>query len=135
MKVSLKQKGTPLQYQAETSTAIIEVGANQFNGNHKTFRPMELILTGLASCSAIDIETILRKQKIEFTDFQIEVFGTRSDQIPGVFTDIDLKIFITGDIPESKLQRAIKLTTDKYCSVYKMLQNEVNISYSYSINS
>lgn len=134
MKVTLTQKGIPLQYQAETSIAKIEVGANQFSGERSTFRPMELILAGLASCSAIDIENILRKQKIQFEDFHIEIFGTRADQIPAVFTKIDLKISITGDIPENKLQRAINLTTEKYCSVYKMLENEVKISYSYSIN-
>lgn len=134
MKVQLTQTGVPLQYKAETSIAEIEVGANQFKEDHFTFRPMELILTGLASCSAIDIENILRKQKIEFKDFRIEIFGTRADAIPAVFTKIDLQISISGIIPEKKLKRAIELTTEKYCSVYRMLQNEVDISYSFSIN-
>ena len=133
MNVTVKQNFFPLQYYAETNVAKIRVGANQHNKEDLTFRPMELILTGLASCSAIDIENILRKQKVDFTELTIEATGVRADTIPGVFTSIDLKIQLKGAVPEQKLTRAIQLTKDKYCSVYHMLKDNVDINYSYQI--
>lgn len=135
MKVILKQTNRPLHFEAMTDLAKIEVSANLEENGPFTFRPMELLLTSLASCSAIDIENILRKQKIKFTDFQIEIIGNRADTIPSVFTKIDLVISISGDINESRLGKAIHLTKEKYCSVYRMLFKEVEINYSYVINS
>lgn len=132
MEVTVKQTIAPLQYEASTNVATIEVGARH-NKEDLTFRPMELILTGLASCSAIDIENILRKQKLVFSDLTINATGKRADAIPAVFESIDLNIRIKGDIPENKLKRAIDLTKDKYCSVYLMLKGSVDITYSYQI--
>lgn len=132
MKVSITATDS-LQYLVESPHAKINVGANLNNETEKYFRPMELILTGLATCSAIDIENILIKQKLQYSNFQIEVKGQRAETIPAVFTKIDLLITLTGNIPNSKLERAIRLTTEKYCSVYQMLQKEVEINYSYKI--
>lgn len=133
MRVTLKPSIAPLQYSASSPAAKIEVGANRHNDQDLSFRPMELILAGLASCSAIDIENILRKQRIAFSDLTIEAEGTRADTIPGVFTEITLKISIKGEVPSSKLQRAIELTKEKYCSVYHMLKDTVTIHYTYLI--
>lgn len=132
MKVTVTQTSTPLQYIADNDHTQLEVGANQFS-THVTFRPMELILAGLASCSAIDIEHILKKQKIEFSHLRITAQGTRRKEVPAVFTKIDLIVHISGDVPEVKLQRAIDLTKEKYCSVSHMLRENVDITYSYFI--
>lgn len=134
MKVILKQTDRPLHYEANTDLAKIEVSANLENQGSFTFRPMELLLTSLASCSAIDIENILRKQKVNFSDFQIEALGVRAKTIPAVFTKIDLQISLSGNINENKLKKAIDLTIEKYCSVYRLLHKEIEINYTYSIN-
>ncbi|CAG5077335.1 OsmC family protein [Parvicella tangerina] len=133
MKVTLSQTSRPLQYIAANDSTQIEVGANQDNPSKRTFRPMELILAGLASCSAIDIENILRKQRINFNNLRISATGTRADSTPAVFTKINLFIEIEGDVPEEKLKRAIQLTKDKYCSVSHMLREHVEITYSSKI--
>lgn len=134
MNIQLIKQETGLQYKAVSELATIEIGANQFNFNEgKTFRPMELILAGLASCSAIDIENILTKQKIAIKEMIINVHGHRVNKIPAVFDKIDIEIIISGLIPENKLQRAIELTKEKYCSVYSMLKETVTIEYNYKI--
>ncbi len=133
MKVTVTQTSSPLQYIAANDHAQIEVGANQYHKSAPTFRPMELILAGLASCSAIDIENILKKQKVQFQNLQIIVSGTRADAIPAVFERIELQVIVEGEVAENKLQRAIDLTKNKYCSVARMLSSSVEITYSYLI--
>lgn len=133
MKVIVSQTSSQLQYVAATDSTQIEVGANQFNKSAPTFRPMELILAGLASCTSIDIENILRKQRVQFQNLQVVANGTRADATPAVFTHIELHIQVEGDVPESKLQRAIELTKETYCSVSHMLRESVEITYSFTI--
>lgn len=134
MKVLLKSTDKALQFNVSNEFATMEVGANQnVDENQKTFRPMELLLTSLASCSAIDIQSILIKQRQEILDFEIETIGHRVDEVPAVFDTIHLKITVKGNIDASKLEKAIELTKEKYCSAYKMLSKSCEIIYEYKI--
>ena len=97
--------------------------------------PMDLLLRGIAGCSGIDIVMILKKQQLELEDLQMEVEGVRPENvIPRVFTDIHLKIYMKGDIPEAKAKRAVDLSLEKYCSVAKMLEKAANITYDIFVN-
>ncbi len=134
MKVLLKSTEKALQFNVSNEFATMEVGANQnVEENQKTFRPMELLLTSLASCSAIDIQSILIKQRQEILDFEIETIGHRVDEVPAVFDTIHLNITVKGNIDASKLEKAIELTKEKYCSAYKMLSKSCEIIYEYKI--
>ena len=96
---------------------------------------MDLLLRGIAGCSGIDIVMILKKQQLELEDLQMEVEGIRPENvIPRVFTDIHLKIYLKGDIPEAKAKRAVDLSLEKYCSVAKMLEKVANITYDIFVN-
>jgi len=131
MKIELNQSNQKLQYTASTENASIEVGANKFVAdNEKSFRPMELLLVSLASCSAIDIELILEKQKQKYKSFSVKVEGERRDEIPSVYEEINLQITVEGNVSRSKLERAIQLTKEKYCSVFHCLHPEIVINYS-----
>ena len=96
--------------------------------------PMGLILIGLAGCTAIDVISILRKQRQDVTGFKIEVEGERAQDHPRVYTHIQLKYIITGhNLEEKSVERAIELSSTKYCSVHAMLVATVEISTSYQI--
>lgn len=96
---------------------------------------MELLLMGIAGCSGIDIVMILKKQKIEPEDLQMEVEGFRKEgAIPNVFTAIKMKVLLKGDFPPEKAKRAVDLSIEKYCSVAKMLEKTAEISYDVYLN-
>jgi putative redox protein len=102
-------------------------------GDQQGMSPMELLLAAIGGCSTIDIIDILKKQKQEVADLQIEVEGQRSDSVPKVFTKIHMHYKFQGELSDSKVKRAIALSIEKYCSVSKMLEKTAEVSYSYEI--
>lgn len=92
-------------------------------------RPMEALLGTMASCAGIDVVKILTQQKEPFTGLTIAVEGKRADAVPAVFTDIHLRYEIRGPVAENKGRRAVALSQEKYCSVSKMIEPTVKISY------
>ncbi len=103
-------------------------------GHNHGFRPMELLLNSLASCSAIDVLNILYKQKQVVNDFKITVEGDRKKGTPSPFEAIRIHFEFSGSIDDGKLARAIQLTADKYCSVKFCLREDIDITYTYQIN-
>jgi putative redox protein len=92
-------------------------------------RPMELLIMGLGGCSGIDVLSILRKQKIEPEGFRISISAEREKEVtPALFTEIHVKFIFKGPIDENKVQRAINLSMDKYCSVAKTLEKTAEIT-------
>lgn len=101
-----------------------------------SFRPMELLLVGLASCSSIDVFHIFNKQKLVVDNYKVSVDGTREEgKVPSLFTKITINFIIDGDIPLTKAQRAIKLTLDKYCSVATILKPTAQLSARLTLNN
>ncbi len=110
-------------------TAIIDGGANP-----QGMRPMELLLSALASCSAFDLEHILRKQRQPVEDVRIEVEGIRPDEgFPKPFESIHMHFTLLGDLDEEKVQRAVALSVEKYCSVGATLKPDTTVTYSVSV--
>ncbi len=96
--------------------------------------PMEMILMGLSACAGIDVKLILTKAKQNFSDIKVEVSADRREEIPRIYTDINLHFLVTGkELSEKQVARAIKLSAEKYCSVSHMLQDTVNITHSYEL--
>ncbi|MER2491035.1 OsmC family protein [Catenovulum sediminis] len=86
-------------------------------------RPMEMVLMGLAGCSAFDVVTILNKKRIEMTALDVHVEAFRVDKIPAVFESIHLTFVIRSpNATEKALNHACSLSVDKYCSVAAMLK-------------
>lgn len=109
-------------------------GSEEIGGSNAGARPMELVLMALGSCGAMDIINILKKQRQEPDEFKIEINGNRDFGItPAVFTDIHVTFILSGDLIKSKVEKAVNLSMEKYCSVLAMLQNKVKISYSFKI--
>lgn len=96
--------------------------------------PMELVLMAISGCSSIDIVHILEKQKLDIEHLEVNVVGVRKEDVPKVFTKIHLEVILNGNIPPTKALRAIELSFEKYCSVSKMLEDAVQISYCLVLN-
>ena len=97
--------------------------------------PMELLLMGVAGCSAIDIVAILNKQKINPRVLKMEVNGLRhEEQVPALFYQIDILIYLEGDFSAEKAKRAAQLSYNKYCSVSKTLEPTATINHKVILN-
>lgn len=136
MKISLKRINDKYLFETVNERGNIVLLDNKSEEEPKGSSPMDLILRGIAGCSSIDIVMILNKQQHNPEDLQVEVEGFREDgAIPNVFKRIHLNFKLKGDIPAAKVERAVKLSMDKYCSVSKMLEKAAEISYSIELNS
>ena len=130
MKIELKSTGEPLSYQGINDNGNT---VNLASGN-KGIRPMESVLMAVAACSVIDIEMILKKMRQDFSKIEVEVEGKRREEVPRVFTHIDILYKIYGDVKSEKADQAVSLSMEKYCSVTMMLKETVEITYKFEIH-
>jgi putative redox protein len=92
-------------------------------GQNFGVRPMQMLLMGLAGCSAIDVIAILKKQRQQVLDYRMQVTGDRQAGVePSLWTNINIVFHLKGDIDDDKVKRAIELSLDKYCSVAATLE-------------
>jgi putative redox protein len=136
MEIKLKRKNNKFNFEATNEGGqIVEIDANPaIGGEGKGFRPMEMMLVGLGGCSGIDMINILTKQKEDLTDIQIDIHASRRTEEPPIFEVIDINFNLYGNLNEQKVQRALALTFDKYCSVANILSRSATINFTYTIN-
>jgi putative redox protein len=104
-------------------------------GHGAGFSPMEAVLAAIGGCSAIDIVSILKKQKQEIESFEMIIDGDREkDAVPAPFTAIHIVYHLKGNIDKEKAHRAADLSIEKYCSVSRMLEKTAKITYEVKIN-
>ena len=109
-------------------------GAPDIGGHNAGARPMEMLLMGLAGCSAIDIILILNKQKQVIDDFRMTVDGLRErGATPAPFQKIHITYRLKGQLNADKVKRAIDLSMDKYCSATAQFRPTAEITYSFEI--
>jgi putative redox protein len=103
-------------------------------GNDSGSRPMELILEGLAGCTAMDVISIMRKKRQNVTGFEIDIHADRADKHPKVFTAIEIKYTFWGkDIDPKAVERSIELSEQIYCPAQAMIAQVAPIKLSYEI--
>lgn len=137
MNLHLQRTQAPFQFEIKNPTgfALKTDASEKAGGSEQGFRPMELLLAGLASCTSIDVILILQKQKQVIDDYAVTVEGTRADATPAVFTDIHLHFVFKGQIDPNKARRAIDLSLEKYCSAAAMLSKTAKITADFTLNS
>jgi len=138
MKVTMERVNNSFQFEATGSAGVsVAIDASpQIGGHNKGARPMELLLMGLGGCSGIDIIEILKKQKQTLKNFKIVIEAERMpDQVPSIFKSIHLHFELGGELNTKFVERAIKLSLEKYCSVGAIISKTAEINYSYSIIS
>ena len=96
-------------------------------------KPNELLLISAASCSLYDVIEILTKQREEFLNLEVECRGTQLADPPYRFTHIHLTYKVWGRVHPDKLEKAIRLSQDKYCSVIATLRPAVEITSDFEI--
>jgi putative redox protein len=98
--------------------------------------PMEMVLMAAGACSSVDVVSILKKARQQVLDCEVELSGERADSVPKVFTSIHLHFVVSGiDLSDKQVERAVKLSADKYCSVSIMLSGSVKVSHSFSVKA
>lgn len=103
-------------------------------GNGNGFRPMQVLLAGLGGCSAVDVVSILKKQRQDIQDFKVHVDGEREpDKEPSLWRDVTIVFDLTGTIDETKAYRAVELSMNKYCSVAETLR-QAGASLNWKVN-
>ncbi|MBN2866021.1 MAG: OsmC family protein [Thiotrichales bacterium] len=128
------QGGKAFEATSATGHKVVMDASKEVGGEDRGARPMEMLLMGLGGCSGIDVIMMLEKGKQAVTDCQMEITSERADGIPAVYTKIHLHFKVTGtDLNEKKVQRAVELSAEKYCSVSKMLEKTAEMTHTYEI--
>lgn len=136
MNVTLKRIDQSFHFEGfgESNIAINIDGSKKIGGNDLGARPMELVLMALGSCASMDLISILKKQRQELKNLQIKIKGERDYSVtPAVFKKIDIHFILSGNLINGKVEKAIRLSMEKYCSVSEMLKSSVDIIYSFQI--
>lgn len=115
--------------------AVVMDGSPDHGGRNIGFRPMEMLLIGMGGCASFDVVGILSKQRLDVRDCVAELEAERAEGVPSPFTKIHLHFKVTGKgLKESAVERAVKLSAEKYCSASIMLERGgVEITHSYAI--
>jgi putative redox protein len=137
MKITLNRVNDNFHFELKNERGhVVNVDSRpEFGGDDKGASPMELVLMSVAACSAIDMISILKKQRQEITSFKAEVEGERvqvGEAKP--FKDIHVVFYLEGDIKEDKAVKAAQLSFEKYCSVSKTLEPTATIHYKVVLN-
>jgi putative redox protein len=104
-------------------------------GEGSGFKPLELFVVGLAGCTAMDVISILSKKRQEVSAFNVAAHAVRATEHPKVFTNIEIVFDITGkSIDPAAVERAIQLSSEKYCAAQAMLSKVVPIRLRYEIH-
>jgi putative redox protein len=113
---------------------VVMDGPEIFDGAASGPRPKELILIALGGCTSSNIIPILKKKRVPLDGFEVRLRGTVREEHPQIYTDIAIEYTFYGDgIDPKDVERAIELSTTKYCAVSAMLKGNVNITDSYTI--
>src|SRR5260221_3342041 len=136
MKTRIKWvEGVTFVGETESGHAVVIDGAQKYGGRNLGMRPMEMVLTGAAACTAFDVVLILKKGRQPVADCVVTAEAERAPEDPKVFTRIHLVYALAGRGLDAKQgERAVKLSKEKYCSATIMLASTAQISYEILIS-
>lgn len=125
-----------MSFIAETGSGHLVAmdGAPEAGGRNLAPRPMELLLAGAGGCTSFDVIMILKRGRQDVTDCEVKISAERADTDPKVFTRIHLHFIVTGHgLKPDTVERAIKLSAEKYCSASIMLGKTAEMTHSWEI--
>ena len=118
----------------EQGNSIQMDASPEIGGTNQGMRPMQLLLAAMGGCSSIDLINILKKQKQPLKDLKVTVTGDREkDVVPSLYTEVHAHFILFGDLDKDKVQKAVSLSVEKYCSVAKTLEKTAKVTYSFEI--
>ena len=120
--------------ETESGHAVLMDGAPAAGGRNLGPRPMEMLLLGAGGCTSFDVISILKKSRQAVSDCHVELNAERAEEDPKVFTKIHMHFVVKGkDIKPEVVERAIKLSAEKYCSASIMLGKVADITHDFEI--
>ncbi len=109
-------------------------GPTEIGGDNLGVRPMEMLLLGVAGCTMIDVVTTLKKMRQDLSHCETKISAERAKEHPKVFTDIHIHFIVKGkDLDSKKVDKAITLSAEKYCSASIMLGKTAKITHDFEV--
>jgi len=135
MNISVKWiDGLLMVGKSDSGHAIVMDGPPEIGGGNLGVRPMEMLLLGMAGCTMIDVVSTLNKMREDVADCQTQLRADRGEEHPKVFTNIHVHFILRGkQLNPSKVDKAIKLSAEKYCSASIMIGKTATITHDYEI--
>lgn len=135
MKASVRWvDGMMFEAAADSGHTITMDGPPELGGRNRGSRPMEVVLMGTGACSAADVVSILKKSRQDVTDCVVELEAERAESVPKVFTRIHMHYVVTGrGLKREAVERAVRLSAEKYCSATRMLNETAAITHDFEI--
>ena len=135
MNISVKWIDSMLMVgKSDSGHAIVMDGPPEIGGENLGVRPMEMLLLGMTGCTVIDVVSTLKKMREDVVDCQTQVSADRSEEYPKVFTNIHVHFVLRGkQLNPLKVDKAIKLSAEKYCSASIMIGKTAIITHDYEI--
>ena len=137
MRIVLERVDDAFHFEAKNEEGnVVHIdGSPSIGGKGAGARPMQLLVMGLGGCSAMDIVSILKKQRQDIDDLQIVLEAERyKDRSPATFKKIHVTYNFKGELNPKKVKRAVNLGIEKYCSVTKILEESCKITFESNIN-
>lgn len=125
-----------MSFIAETGSGHLVAmdGAPEAGGRNLAPRPMEMVLAGTGGCTSFDVVMILKRGRQDITGCDVQIKAERADSDPKVFTKIHMHFVVTGrNLKPDAVERAIKLSAEKYCSASIMLGKTAEITHDWEI--
>lgn len=124
-----------MAFEGTTTTGhkIIIDASREGGGEDRGPKPIELLLTGLAGCTAMDVLSVLRKKREPLKGLEVYVEGERAGDHPMVYKHITIVYRVYGDVADASVARAVELSNTKYCGVHAMLEKTAHIKTRYEI--
>ena len=119
---------------SDSGHTITMDGPPESGGENLGVRPMEMLLLGVAGCTMIDVVTTLKKMRQDLSHLETKINAERATDHPKVFTDIHIQFVVKGkDLDPKKVDKAITLSADKYCSASIMLGETATITHDFEV--
>jgi putative redox protein len=125
-----------LSFEVELNGHSFTIDADDsVGGKDRGPRPKGLLLSGLAGCTGMDVASILKKMRVDFESFSVEVDAHQTEEHPKVYDKIHVRYIFTGDgIDREKVEKAVKLSEERYCGANAMLSKAADITNEVVIN-
>ncbi|HPM31302.1 MAG TPA: OsmC family protein [Chryseolinea sp.] len=118
----------------ELGNSVRMDGSPGIGGSDLAMRPMQMLLAALGGCSSIDVISILKKQRQDLKDLKITVTGEREQNVePSLYTEIHAHFKFYGNLDADKVEKAVMLSMEKYCSVAKTLEKTAKVTHTFEI--
>jgi len=119
---------------SDSGHTITMDGPPESGGENLGVRPMEMLLLGVAGCTMIDVVTTLKKMRQDLSHLETKINAERATDHPKVFNNIHIKFILKGqNLDEKKIDKAITLSAEKYCSASIMLGETATITHDFEV--